>query len=155
LAKHPEVNAAVDGDEILWRKEINIGCAVATPRGLIVPVLKDIGGGKSLEEIARRLGELVQRARDNKLLPDDVRGGTFSLTNPGMFGSLHSQPIINQPQVAILSIGAILEKPVYIAGEILPRPLCQVGLTFDHRLIDGEGGAKFLATIREILESLP
>ncbi len=155
LVKHPEVNAALDGEEILWRKEINIGCAVATPRGLLVPVLKNLAGGLELQELAARLGVLVQRARDNKLLPEDVHGGTFTLTNPGMFGSLHSQPIINQPQVAILSIGAILDKPVLLNGAVVARPLCQLGLTFDHRLIDGEGGAKFLATIKEILESLP
>jgi pyruvate/2-oxoglutarate dehydrogenase complex dihydrolipoamide acyltransferase (E2) component len=150
LAAHPEVNTAVDGDEILWRQEINIGCAVATPKGLIVPVLKGLARA-NVEEIARSLGEVVSRAREGKLLPEEVRGGTFTLTNPGMFGSLHSQPIINQPQVAILSIGAIIDKPVVVAGEIVVRPLCQVGLTFDHRIIDGEGGAKFLATLRDEL----
>jgi 2-oxoglutarate dehydrogenase E2 component (dihydrolipoamide succinyltransferase) len=151
LIQHPEINAAVDCDEILWRKDINIGCAVATPRGLIVPVLKGLAAA-SLKDIARGLNDLVARAREGKLRPAEVHAGTFTVTNPGMFGSLHSQPIINQPQVAILSIGAIVEKPVFFAGEITVHPLCQVGLTFDHRLIDGEGGAKFLGTLQRVLE---
>lgn len=152
LAEYPEINSAIDGEEILWRKDINIGCAVATERGLIVPVLKGLAG-LGLEEIAVNLGRLVEKARTNKLLPEDVHGGTFSVTNPGMFGSLHSQPIINQPQVAILSVGAILEKPVVVKGEILVHPLVQVGLTFDHRLVDGEGGAKFLSHVKRVLEN--
>lgn len=152
LKEHPMVNASVDGDEILLKERINIGCAVATDHGLIVPVLKDLNAS-NLFECAWKLNDLVRRAREKRLNPEDVQGGTFSITNPGIYGSLHSQPIINQSQVAILSTGAIVERPVFIKGEILPRSLVQVGLTFDHRVIDGEGGAKFLGTLKKNLES--
>lgn len=145
------VNASVDGDEILLKERINIGCAVATEAGLIVPVLKDLNASR-LFDVAQKLNEIVRRAREKKLNPDDVQGGTFSITNPGIYGSLHSQPIINQPQVAILSTGAIVERPVAISGKVEVHPLIQIGLTFDHRVIDGEGGAKFLATLKKNLE---
>lgn len=153
IKKHPIVNVSVDGTDILWKDQINIGCAVAIESGLIVPVIKN-AGSMDLKGIARALNDIVIRARSKKLKPDDVQGGTFSITNPGMFGSVVSAPIINQPQVAILSIGAVLKKPVVIANDqIGVRPLIQIGLTFDHRVIDGEGGARYLATLKEILES--
>ena len=152
IKKHPIVNTSVDGDDILWKDAINIGVAVAIESGLIVPVIKN-AGELNLLGVARRINDLAMRARSKKLTPDDVQGGTFSITNPGMFGSLVSAPIINQPQVAILSIGAIIKRPVVINDMIGIRPLVQVGLTFDHRIIDGESGAKFLATYKDILES--
>ncbi len=151
IKEHPLINTSVDGDEILFKERINIGCAVATENGLIVPVLKDLNEA-DLFTIANKLNVLVSRARDKRLNPEDIQGGTFSITNPGIYGSLHSQPIINQPQVAILSTGAIVERAVVVAGKIEIRPLVQVGLTFDHRVIDGEGGAKFLSSLRKILE---
>lgn len=152
LKEHPQVNASADGDSILFKKAINIGCAVATENGLIVPVLKNLNEA-GLLDIALRLNDIVKRAREKKLSPEEVQGGTFSITNPGIYGSLHSQPIINQPQVAILSTGAIVERPVVEKGAIVIKPLVQVGLTFDHRVIDGEGGAKFLRSLRQNLEN--
>ncbi len=152
IKEHPAVNASVDGDAILFKDRINIGCAIATENGLIVPVLKDANEA-TLFDIAKQLNDIVNRARDKRLSPEEIQGGTFSITNPGIFGSLHSQPIINQPQVAILSVGAIVERPIVVDGKIAIHPMVQVGLTFDHRVIDGEGGAKFLSSLRKILES--
>lgn len=150
---YPIVNASVDKDEVLFKDQINIGCAVAVENGLIVPVIKN-ANDFGLKECALGLSDIATRARSKKLKPDDVIGGTFSITNPGMFGSIHSQPLINQPQVAIMSVGAIIRRPVVLDNdEIAIRPRCQIGLTFDHRIIDGEGGAKFLKAMREFLES--
>ncbi len=153
LKKHPEVNTSVSGDDLLFRQEINIACAVATDSGLIVPVLKG-AGSLGIFDIAVKLNELVHKARNKGLAFSDIQGGTFSVTNPGLYGSLHSQPIINQPQVAIMSIGSIVERPIVVKKELVIAPLCQVGLTFDHRAIDGEGGAKFLSSVRETLEGM-
>jgi 2-oxoglutarate dehydrogenase E2 component (dihydrolipoamide succinyltransferase) len=153
IKRHPIVNVSIDGEDILWKDQINLGVAVAIDSGLIVPVIRN-AGELNLTGMARRLNDIVSRARSKKLVPDDVQGGTFTVTNPGMFGSLVSSPIINQPQVAILSIGAILKRPVVIHDMIAVRPLVQVGLTFDHRVVDGEGGARFLATFKELAESL-
>jgi len=153
IKEHPIVNVSVDGDEILYKDQINIGCAVAIKSGLIVPVIKR-AGDMSLVDIARKLNDLVTRARDSKLMPEDVVGGTFTVTNPGGWGSIISAPIINQPQVAILSIGAIVKKPVVIENDqIVVRPMCTFGLTFDHRVIDGEGGAKYLMTLQDKLQN--
>ena len=152
IKRFPIVNVSVDGDDILWKDQINIGVAVAIEQGLIVPVIRDAGTLNVLG-IARRINDLATRARSKKLLPDEVQGGTFSITNPGMFGSLVSSPIINQPQVAILSIGAIIKRPVVINDLIGVRPLVQIGLTFDHRVVDGEGGARYLAYLKEVLEN--
>lgn len=152
IKRHPIVNTSVDGEEILWKDAINIGVAVAIESGLIVPVIRN-AGELNLLGVARRINDLATRARSKKLTPEDVQGGTFSITNPGMFGSLVSAPIINQPQVAILSVGAIIKRPVVIDDLIGIRPLVQVGLTFDHRVIDGEAGARYLATFKEILEN--
>jgi 2-oxoglutarate dehydrogenase E2 component (dihydrolipoamide succinyltransferase) len=152
LKRYPIVNVSVDGDDILWKDQINIGVAVAIEQGLIVPVIRDAGTLNVLG-ISRRINDLATRARTKKLLPEDVQGGTFSITNPGMFGSIVSTPIINQPQVAILSVGAIVKRPVVINDLIGVRPLVQVGLTFDHRVVDGEGGARFLAHLKETLEN--
>ncbi len=152
IKRHPIVNVSVDGYDILWKKDINIGCAVALDNGLIVPVIKQ-AGDLSLLGVARRLNDLVVRARSKKLKPDDVQGGTFSITNPGGWGSVLSNPIINQPQVAILGIGAAVKRPVIVDEMIAVRPMMYMSLTFDHRVIDGEGGSKFLATLKEIIES--
>ncbi|MFK7824551.1 MAG: dihydrolipoamide acetyltransferase family protein [Oligoflexales bacterium] len=152
LKLHPQMNSSVDNDEILYKDSVNIGCAVAIDSGLIVPVIKQ-ANELTLGQIAQALGDLVSRARNKKLKPEDIAGGTFSITNPGMYGSIHSQPIINQPQVGIMSIGAIVQRPVAIEGKVVIHPLCQIGITFDHRLIDGEGGAKFLADIKRYLET--
>ncbi len=152
IKQHPIVNVSVDGDDILHKDDINVGCAVALPTGLIVPVIKN-AGDLSLSGIAGKLNDLVTRARNKKLLPEDVQGGTFSITNPGGWGSIMSNPIINQPQVAILGIGAVVKRPVVLDDSIAIRPMMMMSLTFDHRVIDGEGGAKYLATLKEIIES--
>lgn len=151
IKKFPIVNTSLDGNDILYKKDINLGCAVALDNGLIVPVIKR-AGELSLLGIARRLNDLVVRARAKKLKPDEVQGGTFSVTNPGGYGSLTSNPIINQPQVAILGIGSIVKRPVVFNDMIAIRPQMLVSLTFDHRVIDGEGGAKYLACLRDELE---
>ncbi len=152
LKEHPIANASVDGDDILYKEDINLGCAVAIDSGLIVPVIKK-AQNLDLRGLAEGLNDLVVRARASKLNPSDMQGGTFSITNPGMFGCLHSSPIINQPQVAIMSIGAIVQQPTVIQGDITIRPICHIGLTFDHRIIDGEDGTKFLATLKNFLEN--
>ncbi len=153
IKKYPVVNCSVDGDEILYKDDINIGCAVAIESGLIVPVIKKSQDLDFLG-VARKLNDLVIRARSNKLTVDDVRGGTFSITNPGIFGSITSNPIISQPQVAILGVGAIVRRPVVTLNDKIEiRPLMMVSLTFDHRVVDGEGGAKYLAAFKEIAEN--
>lgn len=157
IKKFPIVNVSVDGDEVLWKDHINIGCAVALGAegggGLIVPVIKQ-AQNKSLREIAKSLSDLAARARTKKLLPEEVHGGTFSITNPGGWGSITSNPIINQPQVAMLGIGAIVRRPVVVENDqIVIRPMMLASLTFDHRVIDGEGGAMWLAEYKRILEN--
>ena len=152
IKRHPVVNVSLDGDDILWKEDINVGCAVALANGLIVPVIKK-AQDLNLTATARRLNDLVSRARTKKLMPEDVQGGSFSITNPGGFGSLTSNPIINQPQVAILGIGAVVKRPVVIDDAITIRPVMLISLTFDHRIVDGEGGANYLATLKQILEN--
>lgn len=149
---HPVVNTSVDGYDILWKKDINMGCAVAVDNGLIVPVIKN-AGDLNLLGVARRLNDLIVRARSKKLKAEDIQGGTFTVTNPGGWGSITSNPIINQPQVAILGIGAAVKRPVVVNDMIAIRPMMLMSLTFDHRVIDGEGGAKYLATLKEIIEN--
>lgn len=146
-------NCSVDGYDILWKDDINLGCAVAIDEGLIVPVIKK-AQDLSLTEIAARLNDLALRARSKSLKPDEVKGGTFSVTNPGMFGCLVSTPIINQPQVAIMSVGGIIRRPVVVENDqIAIRSIASLGITFDHRVIDGQGGARFLSNIKNALES--
>lgn len=152
LKQFPILNASVDGDDILWKKNINIGCAVSLgDAGLIVPVLKN-ADALSLDGIAHKLNSLVGKARTKQLAAEDVCGGTFSITNPGVYGSLTSNPIINQPQVAILGIGKIIPRAVVVNGMIAIRHQALISLTFDHRLVDGEAGAKFLALFKERAE---
>lgn len=157
IKKFPIVNVSVDGDEVLWKDQINIGCAVALGAegggGLIVPVIKK-AQDKNLRDICKTLNDLAARARAKKLLPDEVIGGTFSVTNPGGWGSITSNPIINQPQVAMLGIGAIVKRAVVVNNDqIVIRPMMMASLTFDHRVIDGEGGAMWLAEYKRILEN--
>ena len=125
---------------------------MATEAGLLVPVLKKLQK-KNFEELVFNFQELINKTRDKKLSPSDLAGGTFSVTNPGMYGSIHSQPIINQPQVAILSIGAMTKRLEFQGKDIIEKTYCQLGLTFDHRIIDGQGGAFFLKTVKEYLEN--
>jgi 2-oxoglutarate dehydrogenase dihydrolipoamide succinyltransferase (E2 component) len=152
----PIVNASVDGDTIVYKKDVNLGIAVALDWGLIVPVIKN-STERSFVGLARELESLAGKARSKKLAPDDVKGGTFSISNFGGFGTIIGQPIINQPQVAIMGIGAMVKKPVVINDAIAIRTTCHVVLSFDHRVIDGSDSGKFLSTVKNTLEnwSLP
>lgn len=153
LQKFPLINSSVDGRRIIQKKHINLGCAVALGNsGLIVPVIKR-AEEKNLVGLARGLNDLALRARNKKLSPDDVAGGTFTVTNPGVFGTLIGTPIINQPQVAILCLGAITKRPVVINDMIAIREVCFLTLSYDHRIIDGSLGGQYLAFIREYLEN--
>lgn len=153
LLEFPYVTASVDGKKIILKKNINLGCAVALGNtGLIVPVIKH-AEERNFVGIARSLSDLALRARNKKLSPDDVTGGTFTVTNPGIFGTLIGTPIINQPQVAILCLGAIKKRPVVIDDMIAIRETCYLTLSYDHRIVDGSLGGQFLAFIREYLEN--
>lgn len=152
LAKFPFINASVQDKKIILKKHVNLGCAVALENaGLIVPVIKK-AEEKNLVGLARNLNDLALRARNKKLLPDDVAGGTFTITNPGIFGTMIGTPIISQPQVAILCLGAIEKRPVVINDMIGIREMCYLTLSYDHRIIDGSLGGQFLAFVREYLE---
>jgi 2-oxoglutarate dehydrogenase dihydrolipoamide succinyltransferase (E2 component) len=153
LEAFPYVNASVEGKKIILKKHVNLGCAVALGNtGLIVPVIKK-AEEKNLVGIARALNDLANRARNKKLVPDDVAGGTFTVTNPGVFGTIIGTPIINQPQVAILCLGAIKKRPVVIDDMIAIRQICYLTLSYDHRIVDGSLGGQFLAFIRDYLEN--
>ncbi|HTY09775.1 MAG TPA: dihydrolipoamide acetyltransferase family protein [Bacteroidota bacterium] len=148
----PMLNASVDGDSILIRKDVNIGVAVALENGLIVPVVKH-ADGKDLIGLARAVNDLSNRARTKKLLPEDVQGGTFTITNPGIFGNLFGFPIINQPQVAILGVGAIKKRPIVVNDAIAIRSMVYISMSYDHRIIDGALGGMFLQRLVEHLEN--
>ncbi|NBW80174.1 2-oxo acid dehydrogenase subunit E2 [bacterium] len=148
----PIVNASVDGDTIVYKKDVNLGIAVALDWGLIVPVIKN-STERSFVGLARELENLAGKARNKKLSPDDVKGGTFSISNFGGFGTIIGQPIINQPQVAIMGIGAMVKKPLVINDAIAIRTTCHVVLSFDHRVIDGSDSGKFLSTVKNTLEN--
>ncbi|HDL01053.1 MAG TPA: 2-oxo acid dehydrogenase subunit E2 [candidate division Zixibacteria bacterium] len=150
LKEFPKMNASMTEKEIIIKNYYNIGIAVAREEGLIVPVIKD-ADKKTLVELAVEINDLGNKARTNQLLPDDVAGGTFSLTNAGMFGATASTPIINQPQVAILGIHAIVKKPWVVNDEIVVRYISSFGLSFDHRLIDGHIAVQFLHRVHEYL----
>lgn len=148
----PLMNASVDGDTIIIRKDINLGIAVALENGLIVPVIKN-AEQKNLAGIARSLNDLATRARNKKLVPDEVTGGTFTVTNPGGFGNLYGFPIINQPQVAILGVGAIKKRPVVIDDAIAIRSMVYISMSYDHRIIDGALGGMFMQKVVSYLEN--
>ena len=153
LEAFPYVNCSLEGKKIVLKKHVNLGCAVALGNtGLIVPVIKK-AEEKNFVGIARSLNDLAQRARSKKLVPDDVAGGTFTVTNPGVFGTIIGTPIINQPQVAILCLGAIKKRPVVIDDMIAIRQMCYLTLSYDHRIVDGSLGGQFLAFIRDYLEN--
>ena len=146
------VNASIDGDNIVYKKDINLGIAVALEQGLIVPVIKH-ADEKNLLGLSRAIEDLAARARSKKLNPDDVQGGTFTITNPGVFGAVYGLPLINQPQVAILGVGGIEKRAVVIDDAIGIRPTCHLSLGYDHRLIDGADAGRFLSFIKERLEN--
>jgi len=148
----PMMNSSVDGDTIIIRKDVNLGVAVALENGLIVPVIKN-AEQKNLAGIARSLNDLATRARNKKLMPDEVTGGTFTVTNPGGFGNLYGFPIINQPQVAILGVGAIKKRPVVIDDAIAIRSMVYISMSYDHRIVDGALGGMFMQKVVHYLEN--
>ncbi len=159
LRKHPVVNAAVSGDNIIYRRDVNLGIAVALDWGLIVPVVKR-ADELSLGGLARTINDLGERARTKKLLPDEIQRGTFTITNPGVFGSYAGAPIINQPQVAILGVGAIEKRPKVVtlpdgSDTIAIRTMGMVSMSYDHRVVDGADADRFLADVKRALEDFP
>jgi len=159
LRKHAVVNAAVSGDNIIYRQDVNIGIAVALEWGLIVPVVKR-ADELSLSGLARAISDLGERARTKKLSPDDIQRGTFTITNPGVFGSYAGAPIINQPQVAILGVGAIEKRPKVVTlpdgtDTIAIRTMGMVSMSYDHRVVDGADADRFLADVKRTLENFP
>jgi len=159
LRKHPVVNAAVSGDNIIYRRDVNIGIAVALDWGLIVPVVKR-ADELSLSGLARAISDLGERARTKKLSPDEIQRGTFTITNPGVFGSYAGAPIINQPQVAILGVGAIEKRPKVVTlpdgtDTIAIRTMGMVSMSYDHRVVDGADADRFLADVKRTLETFP
>lgn len=151
LKRFPLVNACIDGDEVVYHGFYDIGVAVSTDRGLVVPVLRD-ADALGIAQIEEQIAGFGARARDNKLTIEEMIGGTFTISNGGVFGSLLSTPILNPPQTAILGMHKIEQRPVVEEGEIVARPMMYLALTYDHRLIDGQEAVRFLVTIKELLE---
>jgi len=152
LQLFPAVNAMIDGDEIVYHKYCDIGIAVSAPKGLVVPVLRN-AEVMSLADIENGIKNLAVKARENKITIDDMTGGTFTITNGGVFGSMMSTPIINPPQSAILGMHNVVERPVAINGEVKIRPIMYVALSYDHRIIDGRESVGFLVKVKEMLEN--
>ena len=151
LAAYPVVNAQIDGTDIVYRHYVNLGIAVASDQGLVVPVVKNVDR-KGMIEFSRDLAAVATRARDGKLTMDDLTGGTFTITNGGVFGSLISTPILNYPQVGILGLHKIQDRPVAIDGRVEIRPMMFVALSYDHRIVDGQQAVLFLVRVKELME---
>ena len=151
LRRFPIVNASLDGDNILYKKDINLGIAVALEGGLIVPVIRS-ADEKNLLGLSRAISDVAERARAKQLRPEEVHDGTFTITNPGQFGSQFGMPIINQPQVAILGVGVIERRPVVVDEAIAIRTMGYLTLGYDHRLIDGATGDQFMAEVQQQIE---
>jgi len=151
LKRFPAVNASIDGDDIVYHDYFDIGIAVSSERGLVVPILRD-ADQMSYAEIEQTIRDMGMRARDGKLGIEELTGGTFSITNGGIFGSMLSTPILNPPQSAILGMHSIQQRPVVVDGEIVVRPMMYLALTYDHRIIDGKEAVQFLVTIKNLLE---
>ncbi len=151
LHEVPEVNAEIDGTDVVYKNYVNMGVAVGTPQGLVVPVVKD-ADQKSFAEIEKEIGELGKKGRDGKLTMDEMQGGTFTISNGGVYGSLMSSPILNPPQSGILGMHKIQDRPVVVGGEIVIRPMMYLALSYDHRIVDGKGAVTFLVRVKEALE---
>jgi 2-oxoglutarate dehydrogenase E2 component (dihydrolipoamide succinyltransferase) len=151
LKSVPDVNAEIDGDSIVYKNHYDIGVAVGTDKGLVVPVVRD-ADAMNLAEIEKSIGSLGKRARDGQLAIEDMQGGTFTITNGGIYGSLMSTPILNAPQSGILGMHAIKERPVAVAGKVEIRPMMYLALSYDHRIVDGAGAVTFLVKVKEALE---
>ncbi|MGH8428968.1 MAG: dihydrolipoyllysine-residue succinyltransferase, partial [Solimonas sp.] len=151
LKKYPVLNASVDGQDVIYHGYYDIGVAVSSERGLVVPILRD-ADQHSMAEVEKAIGDFGARAKANKLTMDDLSGGTFSITNGGVFGSMLSTPILNPPQSAILGMHGITERPMVVNGEIVVRPMMYLALSYDHRIIDGKEAVLGLRTIKDCLE---
>ena len=151
LGEFPAINAQIDGTHIVYHDFVNLGIAVSTERGLVVPVLHH-AGQMSIAQLESNIKRLALSARDNKLAMDELSGGTFTITNGGVFGSLLSTPILNAPQSGILGMHAIQERPVAVEGQVVIRPMMYIALSYDHRLVDGQQSVSFLVRIKELLE---
>jgi len=151
LAKVPGVNAQIDGEEIVYHDYADVGIAVSSDRGLVVPVLRN-AEHMSLAQIEAEIIRLATKARDGKITIDEMSGGTFTITNGGIFGSMLSTPILNSPQSAILGMHNIVQRPWVVDGEIKVRPIMYLALSYDHRIIDGKESVTFLKTVKEYLE---
>lgn len=152
LGEWPSVNAYIDGDQLIYHDYADISIAVSTPRGLTVPVMRNVES-LGMAEIEKKVVELAGKARDSKLTAEDLQGGTFTITNGGVFGSLMSTPIINIPQSAILGMHKIQERPMAINGQVVIRPMMYLALSYDHRIIDGRESVSFLVRVKELLEN--
>ncbi|MEP7269342.1 MAG: 2-oxoglutarate dehydrogenase complex dihydrolipoyllysine-residue succinyltransferase [Saprospiraceae bacterium] len=151
LIEMPEINAFIDGEDFIYHDYADISIAISTPTGLVVPPIKNVESLK-FSEIEHKIKELADKARNGKLTLDEMSGGTFTITNGGIFGSMMSTPILNEPQSAILGMHAIIERPVAIAGEINIRPMMYLALSYDHRVIDGSSSVTFLVKVKKLLE---
>ena len=151
LKRYPDINASLDGDDVVYHGYCDIGIAVSSDRGLVVPILRDTEL-LSLAEIESQIGEYANRAKEGKLGMEDLTGGTFTITNGGVFGSLMSTPILNPPQSAILGMHTIQERPVARNGEVVIKPMMYIALSYDHRIVDGQGAVGFLKSIKELVE---
>src|SRR5690554_2976454 len=149
---HPMVNAQIDGDEILSPRFVDVGIAVSTPKGLMVPIVRN-AESKAIAQIELEIKELAEKARNKKITVDELSGGTFTITNGGVFGSLLSTPVLNPPQSGILGMHNIVERPVAINGQVEIRPIMYLALSYDHRIIDGREAVSFLVRIKECLEN--
>jgi 2-oxoglutarate dehydrogenase E2 component (dihydrolipoamide succinyltransferase) len=152
LHQFPSVNAQIDGTEIIYHDYCDVGVAVSTPKGLMVPIIRN-AETMSLAQIEKSIGDVAKKARDGKITVDDMTGGTFTITNGGVFGSMLSTPIINPPQSAILGMHNIVERAVVENGQIVIRPIMYVALSYDHRIIDGRESVGFLVKVKDMLEN--
>ena len=151
LKEVPEVNAEIDGTDVVYKNYVHMGVAVGTPNGLVVPVVRD-ADQMSFAQIEKKIGELGLRARDGKLSMAELQGGSFTISNGGVYGSLMSSPILNPPQSGILGMHKIQDRPVVVAGQIVIRPMMYLALSYDHRIVDGKGAVTFLVRVKEALE---
>lgn len=151
LKRYPDINASIDGDDVVYHGYCDIGVAVSSDRGLVVPVLRNTEF-MSLADVEKTIGHYAEKARDGKLSLEEMTGGTFTVSNGGVFGSLLSTPILNPPQSAILGMHATQDRPIAVNGEVVIRPMMYIALSYDHRIVDGKGAVGFLKTIKELVE---
>jgi 2-oxoglutarate dehydrogenase E2 component (dihydrolipoamide succinyltransferase) len=152
LETFPEVNACIDGDEVVYRKGVHISVAVSTPKGLITPVVRDVGQ-LGFADIEKRIAEFGRKAVEKTLMPEDLAGGTFTVTNGGVFGSMMSTPLPAPKQTAVLGMHAVVERPIAVDGAVVIRPMMYLALSYDHRLVDGREAVGFLKAVKQAIEN--